>query len=123
MLKISENDHHPKNAEESKKISLQLVELKDVVQDFNGFLGVILVHDERDVRLRRALADHPDVDALAAQRGEQLTGNARGAGHALAYDGDDAHVIITGDVAHELLAELLTQRDERLIDLGAVDSQ
>ncbi len=68
------------------------------MEDFNCSLGIVLIDYKGDVGLRGALADHADVDALAAQRSEQPPGNARGARHALAHDGDDTDIIVTDDV-------------------------
>ena len=58
--------------------------------------GLLAVDDHRDVALGRALRDRADVDAGGAERVEQLGGDARRAGHAVADDGEDAAV--AGDV-------------------------
>ena len=90
-----------------------------VVDDVQRLAQRLAVHHKRDVRLRGSLRAGYHVDAVASQRAEQLSGDARRVLHVLAHDGDRGEVLLClngRNLSHlYLLGELLVQHLARQV--------
>src|SRR5206468_11626723 len=88
---------------------------------------LLLVDDDGDVALRRALRDGADVDAGAAQSIEQLGGDAGRAGHRVAHHREDAavarHVYALDLTLPQLALERLTDDRRGALRLPLLESE
>ena len=84
------------------------------------------VDDAGDVPLRRPLCDRADVDVLASERVEHLSGDAGPPFHPFADDGEDRLILLPID-AHQLLVhlepEVLVDRRDRAVGVGGPDAE
>ena len=104
-------------------LGLDLVgaELERLVQRAHGAVHRVGGDDARD--LDRGRGDHLDVDALVAERREDLRGDARVRLHARADDGDLAHLGVLGDRADADLGRDRVERRARLAQVRARDRE
>ena len=91
---------------------LELREEEAVVDDIQRLAQVLLLHDQGNVVVRRALGAGEHVDAVAAQDGEELAGDALAVFEALADHRDGGQVFLHPGVTHCAVADL---RGELLI--------
>ena len=85
---LQEHAAHGADAADEEVEHLVFGEEERVVQHIERLAQEAAVDDKRDVGLRGTLSTGNDADATAAQRAEQLAGDAWGVLHVLAHDGD-----------------------------------
>ena len=90
-----------------EKIELLILgEEETVVDDIQRLAQELLLHDQGDVVVRRTLGAGEHADAVAAEDGKQLAGNALAVLHPFADDRDGGQVLFGRGRTHGAVADL-----------------